>query len=279
MSQIRFYKGDPVTALFRAFGRDIGDIFRNPLAFLGGLGGMTATCLLLYLGFAVFAGDANAEDEDELLIDFTPGTLVKLGEKIEDKELPEKIIVQETREEEETVKETVTEDEEAKAREEPPEPDDKEKKPDKPPPKIKKDKKLPTSKLPTKKNTPFNDLPTVDVNKGDPFGDPRGWDDLKKDGDPWATSVMAALNNMPVGTFAAKAKTGDFQFQLTICKDGSVKRINRKGGSLPPDVQTAIELELERLKLPKPPSKVAAKMGSSCAKINYTFRWSASGVK
>ncbi len=282
MSEIRVYKGDPVTAMLRSWGRDIRDIFRNPLAFLGGLGGMSLSSVVLFLVFGLTSSNANAEDdEDAYEIEFTPGALVKLGQKIEEKELPEKIIVQETREEEEVVAETVTTDEEAKPEEEPPkEPDEKPKKTDKPPPKEKKDKKLPTSDTPTSSNTPFpKDLPTVKQDIGDPFGDPGGWSDLAKDGDPWATAVMKALNNMPVGTFAAKAKAGDFKFQLTICKNGKVDRVARKGGSLPPDVQKSIEFELLRLNLPKPPAKIANQMKSNCAKIQYTFVWSASGVK
>lgn len=218
-------------------------------------------------------------DEDEYEIEFEPGTLVKLGQEIEEKELPEKIITQETREEEETVQETVTEEEDAKPKEEPPEPEEEPKKTDKPPPKEKKDKKLPTSKMPTKKNTPYDDLPTVDYQKGDPFGDPGGWSDLKKDGDPWATAVMKALNNMEVGAYAAKSDGGVFKFQLSLCKDGSIERVNKKGGSAPPDLQNAVLLALERLKLPKPPPDVAKQMKSNCAKIRYTFVWSAGNVK
>ena len=117
------------------------------------------------------------------------------------------------------------------------------------------------------------------MDKGDPFGDPGGWSDLAKDGDPWATAVMKALNNMPIGAYAAKAKKGDFKFQLTLCKDGTIKQVAKKGGSLESDGQDAVRLALEQLKLPKPPASVASKMKSSCAKIKYTFRWSASGVK
>ncbi|MCA9705766.1 MAG: hypothetical protein KDK70_07955, partial [Myxococcales bacterium] len=205
---IRVSTGNPISAVFGSFIRDIVDLLRNPLAFAGGLGGMVLSSVLLFFGFTVFANAEGSEnDEDEFLIDFEPGALVKLGVEMEEPEIPEKIIVQETRAEEDTVNETVTEEEDAKPTEAPPpEPDEKPKKTDKPPPQEKKDKKLPTSKLPTTSNTPFKkDLPTVTQQRGDPFGDPGGWSDLKKDGDPWATSVMKALNNMKVGAFAAKA--------------------------------------------------------------------------
>ncbi len=224
---------------------------------------------------------AETEDEDEFEIDFEPGTLVKLGVEVEDKEIPEKIIIEETRAEEEVSAEAVTDDEEAKAAEEPPpEPDpEPKKKPDKPPPKEKKDKKLKTSKLPTTKNNPYNDLPTTTVQKGDPFGDPGGWSDLKKDGDPWATAVMKALNNMPVGAFGAKMPKGSSKFQITLCKDGKVKKVAKKGGSLPAGEQARVANAVRSLKLPKPPAKVAKQMKGSCAKIKYTFVWSSGLVK
>lgn len=278
---IKVSTGNPISAVFGQLGRDVADLFRNPLAFFGGLGGMLLTCGLLFFGFTFLANaESNEEEEDEWDIPFEPGTLVKLGAEIEEKELPEKIIVAETRPEEDTVNETVTEDEEAKPAEEPPpEPDEKPKKTDKPPPKEKKDKKLPTSKLPTVSNNPFKDPPTVKVPKGDPFGSPGGWSDLKKDGDPWATAVMKSLNNMRVGAFGAKAPPGNFQFQITVCKDGKIKSVSKKGGSLSADGQNQVRLALEQLKIPKPPAKYAAKMKSSCQKIPYKFNWSAGNVR
>lgn len=279
---VRVSAGNPISAILGQFGRDIGDLFRNPLAFLGGLGGMLLTSLLLYFGFDLMAkAQIDLEEEDEFLIDFEPGALVKLGAEIEEKEIPEKIIVQETRPEEDTVNETVTEDEDAKPTETPPpEPDEKPKKTDKPPPTVKKDKKLPVSKLPTTSNTPYkNDLPTVQQDRGDPFGDPGGWSDLKKDGDPWATAVMKALNNMKVGAYAAKAGAGNFQFTLSVCKDGKITDVRKRGGSLDADGQNAVRLALEQLQVPKPPGDIAKKMKGSCAKIKYTFNWSAGRVK
>jgi hypothetical protein len=280
---IRVSTGNPLTAIFASFGRDIVDLFRNPLAVLGGLGGMVLTSLLLYFGFGVMAKASidPGEDEDDFLIDFEPGALVKLGVEIKEEEIPEKIVVQETRPEEETVEETVTEDEKAKPAVEPPPEPEKPKKPDKPvPPVEKKDPKLPVSKLPTTANTPYkNDLPTVTQDKGDPFGDPGGWSDLAKDGDPWATSVMKALNNMKVGAFGAKMPAGNFQFEFSVCKDGRITDVKRKGGDLDDDSKRQVELALEQLKVPKPPADIASKMGSSCAKIKYRFNWSAGKVK
>lgn len=234
----------------------------------------------LEYGLAVSEACPAETKEDEYEIDFEPGALVKLGVEIEEKEIPEKIIIQETRAEEETAAETVTEDEKAKPAEEPP--PKVEEKPKKKPtkkPVEKKDNKLPTSKIPTKKNTPFNDLPTKIIPKGDPFGDPGGWSDLKKDGDPWATAVMKALNNLEVGAFAAKGEKGIFKFQLTLCKDGRISRVNKKGGSLSGQGQSAVLLALQQLKLPKPPAKVKKRMKKPCAKIKYTFVYRNGGVR
>jgi hypothetical protein len=285
---IRVSTGNPISAVFGAFGRDFVDLFRNPLAFVGGLGGMALTSALVFLGVNAMADakgdDEDAEDEDAFMIDFEPGALVKLGVKIDEKELPEKIIVQETRAEEEVeeVEEAVTDDAKATpaTEEKPEDPPDKPKKTDAPKPTEKKDSKLPTSKLPTTANTPYkNDLPTVTQDRGDPFGDPGGWSDLAKDGDPWATSVMKELNNLKVGAFGAKMPGGNFQFELSVCKDGKITNVNRKGGTLDAESQKQVELALEQLKVPKPPANVASKMPSNCSKIKYRFNWSSGKVK
>lgn len=383
MNQIRVSTSNPVSALFLTVGRDIADLFRNPLALVGGIGGLALTSLAMFFGSEALAeasnddcerlelglegarssrdevsarlsmidtdigslkgrlegietnltnaptaelqalktdldaqikaleakrpaletevadaaarvleaetalGEASCEvDDDEFEIDFTPGTIARLGEKLEEKEIPQKVIVQETRAEDfsetEPVKDSVTTDEKVKPSETPPEDKPKEVTKDKPKFKDDKDKKLPTSKVPTSSNTPYKkDLPTVQVNQGDPFGDPEGWDDLTREGDPWATEVMKRLNNMPIGAYAAKAAKGDYKFQLTICKDGKIKEngVLSKGGSLPEDGKNAVRLALESLEIPKPPKKVADSMPGNCAKLKYTFVWSAKGVK
>lgn len=235
----------------------------------------------LEYGLALNEACPRPAEEEEFAIEFEPGALVRLGQKIDEKEIPEKIITQETRaEEEEAAKETVTQEEKTppKVEEKPPEPEEKPKKPTKTPTE-QKDKKLPTSANPTTKNTPYDDLPTADIQQGDPFGDPGGWADRAKDGDPWATAVMKALNNMPVGAYGAKAASGEFKFQLTICKDGTIEQVAKKGGSLPQDTQNGVVLALNQLKIPKPPADVAAAMKGNCSKIRYTFVWSSGGVK
>jgi hypothetical protein len=215
------------------------------------------------------------ETEDGFEIDFEPGALVKLG--VED-ELPEKVVVPDTQPEPDAAAEaTVTDDADAQPIVEPPRPaDTTERPPPKNPPRDRPDD-APISKLPTDP-TPFDDPPTTTVRKGDPFGDPDGWSELAEDGNPWATAVTRALNGMQVGAFAARME-GTAKFQITLCKDGSVKQVRKKGGSLDADGQARVANAVRSLKLPKPPPSVAAKMTSRCAKLKYTFIWSSGVVK
>lgn len=233
-------------------------------------------------GIALQTACPRPDEEDDFEIPFEAGAIAKLGEEIDPME---KVVIEETREEvvapEDPPEETVTEEVEVEDKEEkekPKEPDKKEPKP-KPKKPVEKDKKLPTNKKATEKNTPFRDLPTTKTDRGDPFGDAGGWAEMNKDGDPWATAVMKALNNMRVNTFGAQVPAGDFKFQLVLCKDGSIKTVSRKGGSLPRDVQNAVVLALNQLDLPKPPREVSKTIPGSCARLKYTFRWSGRGVR
>lgn len=284
--------GSALLAPFESVGRELRGVLSSPRAFFGGIAGMLIMCGGL-TAFFIYAGEAKAETEDEDLwdIEFTPGALVKIG-----KEIPEdeKVITEETvardepveepppeeppPDEEESVQEEVT-TEETRPKEKKKEPT--KKKPIKINPKKAKekpeDKPDDTKKADknTKKNTPYDDLPTSDTERGDPFGDPQGWAELKKDGDPWATAVMKALNNMPIGTFAAKSFPGDYKFRIQVCKDGRIKKVYAKGGSASEENKGKVKGALLQLRLPKPPKKYADKMGGSCKTIPYVFRWNA----
>jgi hypothetical protein len=267
-----------VAALFGSIWRDVRDLFRNPLAFLGGVGGTVLTFALLLASFVVFGGEASADaeaEDDALELDFEPGTLVKLGIEPEEKEIPEKIITQETRAEEETTTETITEDENQKPKDDI-EPEEKEpkKKPSKNP--DKKDKKLPTAKNPTTKNTPYDDLPTVDYNIGDPFGDPKGWADRLVKGDKWATAIMRELNNAGTMTAGAEKFRGTYKFRLQLCPNGKIGKIQPKGGNLDSQGQSFVTGSLERLRVKfhyKVPADVAKKMKGRCQYVKGTFVW------
>jgi hypothetical protein len=278
MSETPVRKPTLVEALLGSFWRDVRDLFRNPLAFLGGIGGTLLTFAILAASFVVFGGEASADSEDEddaLELDFEPGTLVKLGIEPEEKEIPEKIITQETRAEEETTTETITEDETEKPKDDI-EPEEKEpkKKPTKDP--VKKDKKLPTAKNPTTKNTPYDDLPTVDYNIGDPFGDPKGWADRLVKGDKWATEIMRELNNAGTGTAGAKTFKGTYKFRLQLCPNGKIGKIQPKGGNLDARGRSYVTTSLEQLRVKfrhKVPSDVAKKMKGRCQYVKGTFVW------
>lgn len=267
-----------VLAPLQAFANDVKDLVSVPLAFFGGIFGTIVISAGLVLLFMLKPGDAQASEEDQFELDFEPGTLVKLGPKPED--LPEKIIVEElVAEETSETKETITKNEE-------PPPPKKEEKPKKKEPKPSKERPDPTASADAKKsdrnqksNTPHKDLPTVDQLPGDPFGDVNGWSDLRKDGDPWATAVMAELNKLQYPTWAGQGGSGTYAFKMQICKDGTVKSVIKKGSTGDPKLDKAMQNEIERMKIPKPPANVASKMKSSCVFLKYSFKWSAKGVR
>jgi outer membrane biosynthesis protein TonB len=284
-----------LAAPFGAIWREVRGVLASPLAFFGGLAGMVVMCSAL-VAFFLFAGEAQAEPEDEDLwdIEFTPGALVKIGKEIPEDEIviteetvardepTEEVPEEEVPEEEEQVAEEVTKTE-TKPAEDKKEPTKKKPKKITPKPSKEKpeDKPKDTKKADknTKKNTPYDDLPTSDTERGDPFGDPQGWSELKKDGDPWATAVMKALNGMAVGTFAAQSFPGDYLFRIQICKDGRIKKVYDKGGSAAAADKGKVKGALLSLKLPKPPPDLAKKMGANCKTIPYRFRYGSGKVK
>lgn len=262
----------PLTAIWR----EIRSLFSVPLAFVGGFFGMIIVSAGM-VALALWAPNfALASTEDEFELEFEPGALVRLGKKLEEKELPEKIIVEETRVEEQATPDALTKDDKKEADPEPKKKDDEPKKSkDKPSDK----KKGKVSDHEQQSNNPWNDLPTVDQLPGDPFGSPNGWSDMVKDGDPWATSVMAALNNMKVGSWAAQSKQGQYGFVLKVCKDGSVDQVLTKQSSGNAELDEAVRGELLKLRIPRPPAAVLKKMKSSCVTLKYTFIWRAGRVK
>ncbi len=263
---------------FVSIGREFRGLVAVPFAFFGGLFG--AVVLSGALVFVMWWLEQNAEaaptEDDEFLLDFQPGALTKLG--AEPKDIPEKPINEETRTPEDVVKDTVTEDEK------PPE-EEVEKKPEEEKPKEKtpinknKDAKISdknrTDNNPYKKDLPNNLDPT-----GDALGAPNGWADMRQDGDPWATSVMAALNNMKVPAWAGKLQPGAaFKFKLKVCKNGTVQQVLRKGSTGNADLDGKVQAEIKRLKFQPVPAKIAKNMKSSCVTLNYTFSWSSGKVK
>ena len=265
-----------VLAPFTAVWREVRSLFAVPLALLGGFFGMLIVCAGM-VGLALWAPNfaLASGDEDEFELEFEPGALVRLGKKLEEKELPEKIIVEETRVEDQATQDALTKDDKKKPDPEPKKKDDEVKKSKDKPSKKKKGK---VSDHEQQSNNPWNDLPTVDQLPGDPFGSPDGWSDMVKDGDPWATSVMAALNAMKVGSWAAQSKTGQYGFKLKICKDGRIDNVLQKSSSGNAELDNAVKTELLKLKIPRPPAAVLKKMPKSCVTLKYEFVWRAGRV-
>ena len=264
---------------FVSIGREFGDLFRNPTALIGGLVG-TATMMGGVVAFVLFGPQLDAQagepDDDELDMQFMPGELMRKGEQMDPEDIPEKIIVEETVAAEAKTETKVTTDEKAIPNPEP-------KKNDKPKEDIKSTEKPDPNKKNVKEsdknrdsNTPYKDLPTVKDLPGNPFGDANGWSDMAKDGDPWATAVLGALNGMKVGVFGAQGKDAVYQFQLDVCPDGKLKQRKRVKSSGDSELDGKIENALGAIKVPLTKEVIAA-LGGGCKKIRYDFTWKGTG--
>lgn len=261
--------------------REIADLFANPTAFLGSL--FSTAALTAGIVALMLIGEAKADDEDDsqvLEIEFDPGALVRIGEKIDPEKLPEKMIVEETvaAEPEEATDKVTTDDKQQPPPEQP-------KKTEKQEPKEKPTQKPDPNKKPGTKvsdknrdsNTPYNDLPTVKDLPGDPFGSADGWADLAKDGDPWATGVIGALNKMKIPSYAAEQKSGVFKFQIEICANGTISRVTKKKPTGDGTLDSMLVAAITSTKIPLPPADVAKQLKGGCKKIPYQFTWSNGG--
>lgn len=214
----------------------------------------------------------ETSDDSAFEIAFEPGTVVKLGMDV-DVDPRATAVPPEAPSEAQAPQPAVTDDEDAQPLHEVPAQVERE-----PAGKPRRDDTRSPSKLPVPIK-PFDGLPTPAVHKGDPFGDADGWSELEKNGDPWATAVMKALAGLPVGAFGAQMGEGTARFQITVCKDGSVKRVKKTGGSLDAAGQSRVANAVRLLRFPKPPPAVASRMPGRCAKIKYTFVWSSDDVE
>lgn len=268
-----------VLAPFVEIGRQVGDIFRNPAAFFGGLIGtalVSGGVAALVMFGPTFEVSAAGDESDELEMEFVPGELVRLGEKLDPTQIPEKIIVEETRAAEAATETKVTTDDKAVPSEQPKKEDKKKtdvKATEKPDPNKGKDVK--ESDKNRDSNTPYKDLPTVKDLPGDPFGSADGWSDTFKEGDPWATEVMKVLNNMKVGVYAAQGKDAEYQFRLEVCPDGRLKA-QRKKSTGDPTLDGAIQNAIASLKVSMP-KNVGELLKGSCKTIKYQFTWRGKG--
>jgi len=270
-------RGDPLRttpallAPFAAISRELGDILRNPRAVLGGLAGsggfMGVVVAVAMFGPSTSWADDEADD-DELVMEFLPGALVRKGEAIDPME---KVVVRETRAADAPAVATVTRNDQSAPAPAPVDRPDTKVKPTQKP--TQKDPSVPVSDRDRKSNTPYDDAATADDVRGDPFGDADGWADMAKDGDPWATSVLKALNGMTVGSYAGAGQDVTYKFQLVICADGSIDDVRTKQSTGKPDFDGQIKNALNSLKLPKAPPAIAAQLAGKCKKIPYEFTW------
>lgn len=128
----------------------------------------------------------------------------------------------------------------------------------------------PLASAPTSKQMPqpYPSLPTVDAPSGPISSDAR-----------WSAALLDSLNSIEIRWLSSEQTSATFKFQLTVCKDGSIKTITKKGGAMSEEQQTMVRLALEKHRLPKPPPSIASTMVSPCAKIKYTFILDGSGVR
>lgn len=253
---------------FAAFARQLREIASNSTAFVGSLVGST----LLSGGVAalvMFAPTSEVSADDDIaVIEYIPGELVRRGPQLDPQAIPEKPVVRATRAPDDAARSSVTTEDQPAPQPTPPKvPSDRDtSSPSKP-----RDPTAPVSDRDRPSNTPYDDLPTVDELPGDPFGSADGWSDTYKAGDPWATEVMRALNNMRVGTFGAEGQNVTYKFRLEVCPDGSLSaQLKQSTGDsvLDARIKNAIDaLEVDV------PNEVLAVLAGKCQKIKYEFTW------
>lgn len=64
-----------------------------------------------------------------------------------------------------------------------------------------------------------------------------------------------------------------YEFNLKVCKDGTVSQVMTKKRSGNTDFDGAVRAELDRLTVPKPSPEVAETMTANCVLFD-TFEWS-----
>jgi hypothetical protein len=263
----------PLRAVLRVFARDAREVTDQPIAVGSGFAGILVVALVI-AGVAVIAraDDSDEQPPGDYALEFTPGTIARLGTR---PDAPESSGA-------ETPPETPPPPDAP-----PPEP------PDPQPSTFTDDETTPPAPPKPKPQLPRPPKPEVPRPHGDPdqpgppsveprgniWGDPDGWDDLTRDGDEWATGVVKALEALPVGWFAGKPAPGEFKFRISVCKDGKISDVVKKGGTMERDGQDAVLLALEQFHLPPIPKRIADHMPARCARIDHTFVWSGDTVK
>lgn len=269
-------------ALALTLARDARELTSQRLALGSGVVGVVLAGVAL-VGLATVAhADDELDDASDTGLEFLPGTLARLGTDPQARDstgdgAPATTPTQpqpptaEPESEPETKPETATDDPHAApARPRPPTPHPAT------PPRLRPEH--PTSDDPSRGGGRLPGPPRED-DGGNPWGDPKGWDDLTRDGDAWATGVVAALRGLKVGWYAGIPAPGEFQFEISVCKDGKIKAVKKAGGTMSADGQSRVRLALEQLKLTPIPKRLADRMPANCARIDHVFVWSSDAVE
>ncbi len=74
------------------------------------------------------------------------------------------------------------------------------------------------------------------------------------------------------------SETADVEFELSLCKDGSVKP-TVVGGASGPDLKAELMARVRATSVPVPPPHVRTKMTSDCARLRYVFRWRGDAIR
>ncbi|MBL9102071.1 MAG: TonB C-terminal domain-containing protein [Myxococcales bacterium] len=262
---------------FAALARECTDLVRNRVAFAGGLVGSTV-CMAGAAALALHGGDAdastNVDDDDELDVVFLAGVVARKGsEPVLDLE---KTLVDAQRAVDPPPPPANNVTTDANLPTPPPPPPDPEPtvkpKPSRDP--VDPNQQGKPSDHNSDGNNPYHDPTTADELPGDPFGSPDGWSDMARDGDPWATAVLTALNNLTVGSYAGLGQDVTYKFQIVVCADGRIDAVRQKQSTGKPDFDGQIRGAIERIKLPKAPPELARQLAGKCKKIPYEFTWS-----
>lgn len=123
---------------------------------------------------------------------------------------------------------------------------------------------------------PENIPPPGDARNGPPVKAPptNSGTTIQKKEDPWAAQVLAALRAARVDTNGTPATC---MFQVVVCADGTIERINIRGGSGDKAVEGAVARAVKATALPPPPAEIVDQLGGSCKKIPYVFTWRHTG--
>lgn len=264
-----------LAAPFQVAGRELSDLASRPLPMVGGVFGSLLGCVALTAAL-LWAPSPAAAEEQPFTVEFVPASLVSSGE-------PEGVAEQPV----EPLEASPPAEPESELEVEPEEPSERVSEDASNPAQAEPEPPKPSPPQPTPTPTPEPEVtptpappPPPGTEIQSPFQDPDGWSDLVREGDPWATAVLAALREMQVPAWAGKIESGQpYSFRMRVCTNGRVDKVFRKGSTGNTDLDATLAHEVSRLKLPPMPASMRSQIPGSCATLKYTFAWTVSGVR